>query len=96
MRPAWFSTIADLSRNPPADLSPKAKASLKDTLNAHSIEASDDSLPALPYDLMWPDDRFWFPVLIQGRKFIGRADFIHDEKGVWRMQRHWFAASTQN
>ena len=27
-----------------------------------------------PYDAMWPDDRFWYPLLLTGRSFI--ADYV--------------------
>ena len=31
----------------------------------------------LPFDQMWPDDKFWMPLLIQGKRFEG--DFHFDE-----------------
>ncbi|MDP1884374.1 MAG: 8-oxo-dGTP diphosphatase [Candidatus Moranbacteria bacterium] len=33
----------------------------------------------LPYADMWPDDKFWMPLLIEGKKFQGR--FIFAENG---------------
>lgn len=35
-------------------------------------------LGSLPYDEMWADDRFWVPLLLQGKRF--RALFRFDEK----------------
>jgi hypothetical protein len=66
MRPAWFSTIAADSVTPPAALSLADAEALCTSLERHTLAAASDSLPAVPYDLMWPDDRFWFPVLIGG------------------------------
>ena len=31
----------------------------------------------IPYDQMWSDDRFWLPMLLQGKKFTGR--FLFDQ-----------------
>ena len=31
----------------------------------------------VPYDRMWQDDRLWLPLLIEGRRFVGR--FLFDE-----------------
>ncbi len=35
---------------------------------------------AIPYDKMWPDDRFWLPLFLEGRKFRGR--FLFGENDV--------------
>lgn len=32
-------------------------------------------LDAIPYTRMWADDRFWLPLLIQGKTFVGRFMF---------------------
>jgi len=29
----------------------------------------------IPYDLMWPDDKFWMPIFLQGKNFKARFDF---------------------
>jgi len=29
----------------------------------------------IPFDNMWPDDRYWFPLLLQGKKFRGKFLF---------------------
>lgn len=33
------------------------------------------SLDDIPYDDMWPDDRYWLPLFIAGKKFRGRVLF---------------------
>jgi 8-oxo-dGTP diphosphatase/2-hydroxy-dATP diphosphatase len=30
---------------------------------------------ALPYDSMWPDDQYWFPLFLEGKKFCGKFLF---------------------
>ncbi len=35
-------------------------------------------IDSIPYDRMWPDDEFWFPLLFKGFKFD--ADFVFDSK----------------
>jgi 8-oxo-dGTP diphosphatase len=32
----------------------------------------------MPYDMMWPDDRHWMPLLFEGKKFQG--DFMFDSE----------------
>ena len=45
---------------------------------------TDEAIPiwtstdALPYHRMWADDRVWMPLLLQGKKFIGRFLFDGD------------------
>ena len=34
----------------------------------------------LPMDQMWQDDKYWLPLLIEGRKFRGRFEFSGDSK----------------
>ncbi|KAF8632888.1 hypothetical protein AX17_004734 [Amanita inopinata Kibby_2008] len=31
--------------------------------------------PPIPFEKMWDDDEYWFPLLLQDRFFVGRADF---------------------
>ncbi|OGZ65360.1 MAG: hypothetical protein A3C50_03390 [Candidatus Staskawiczbacteria bacterium RIFCSPHIGHO2_02_FULL_43_16] len=31
----------------------------------------------IPFEKMWPDDKFWFPLFLENKKFIGK--FIFDE-----------------
>jgi hypothetical protein len=33
------------------------------------------SYDAIPFDTMWPDDKYWIPTMLQGKHFIGRFDF---------------------
>ncbi|OCH91301.1 hypothetical protein OBBRIDRAFT_812243 [Obba rivulosa] len=53
----------------------------------HNSNKTDSEFAPIPYEQMWADDPFWLPLLIQGRPFIGRADFGADG----RMQKWWFA-----
>ena len=45
---------------------------------------TDEAIPiwtptdALPYHRMWADDRVWMPLLLQGRRFVGRFLFDGD------------------
>ncbi len=32
----------------------------------------------IPFEKMWPDDKFWFPLFLTGKKFEGR--FLYDDK----------------
>ncbi|MFA7319684.1 MAG: 8-oxo-dGTP diphosphatase [Parcubacteria group bacterium] len=34
----------------------------------------------IPFEKMWPDDRFWMPLFLAGKKFTGR--FVFGEKDV--------------
>lgn len=36
-------------------------------------------IPAIPYDEMWADDEFWFPIFLKGKKFTGKFYFDADE-----------------
>ncbi|EKM51561.1 uncharacterized protein PHACADRAFT_187006 [Phanerochaete carnosa HHB-10118-sp] len=49
--------------------------------------APSSELPPIPYSRMWADDVFWMPMLLAGKPFIGRADFVQDGT----MQKWWFA-----
>ncbi len=48
--------------------------------SGHPIE-TDEMKPqwfevaAIPYDTMWADDKYWFPLFLQGKKFTGRFMF---------------------
>lgn len=34
----------------------------------------------VPYESMWPDDKYWFPLFFEGKKFRGRFLFENDTK----------------
>ncbi len=36
-------------------------------------------LTEIPYDRMWPDDKYWLPLLLMGRNFEGRFYFLDQE-----------------
>lgn len=41
----------------------------------------------IPFDLMWPDDRYWLPLFLENKKFKGR--FLFGENDV--VQSHYLA-----
>ncbi len=58
---------------------------------------SDSSLPGIPYERMWEDDKIWFPLLLAKTPFVGRVDFGRlDEKtgdgANEPMVKWWFAS----
>ncbi|KAJ2957248.1 hypothetical protein NQZ79_g7042 [Umbelopsis isabellina] len=36
----------------------------------------------IPYDTMWPDDRFWLPVMLSGKLFTGKVDLAEDQTTI--------------
>jgi 8-oxo-dGTP diphosphatase / 2-hydroxy-dATP diphosphatase len=36
------------------------------------------SIDKIPYDSMWPDDKFWLPLLLEDKKFKGKFVFDKD------------------
>jgi 8-oxo-dGTP diphosphatase len=46
---------------------------------------TDEAIPywfpvtSLPYHAMWADDRIWMPLLLEGRRFVGRFLFDGDQ-----------------
>ena len=40
------------------------------------------SKESLPYDEMWQDDRYWLPLLVEGKKFRGTFEFTADSKNL--------------
>ncbi len=42
-------------------------------------------LHAVPYDLMWADDRLWFPLMLAGGSFEGEFVFDGDAMLDWRV-----------
>lgn len=35
------------------------------------------SIGEIPFDKMWPEDKFWFPYMFAGKKFTGKFIFDH-------------------
>ncbi|VVB82268.1 ADP-ribose pyrophosphatase [uncultured archaeon] len=52
------------------------------------IEESDEMIPEwfetkkIPYENMWDDDKYWLPLLLQGKKFEGNFHYNKDSKIV--------------
>jgi len=42
---------------------------------------------ALPFDEMWPDDRFWMPLFLEGKTFTGRFTF-DEENNLLEQELH--------
>ncbi|MBU1245447.1 MAG: 8-oxo-dGTP diphosphatase [Nanoarchaeota archaeon] len=36
----------------------------------------------IPYDQMWPSDRYWFPLLLEGTRFLGEVLFGSDQQVI--------------
>jgi len=58
---------------------------------------SDCSLPGVPYERMWEDDKIWFPLLLAKTPFVGRVDFgrLDGKTGEGAnepMVKWWFAS----
>ncbi|KZO95997.1 hypothetical protein CALVIDRAFT_499291 [Calocera viscosa TUFC12733] len=63
-----------------------------------SDHPSSPSLPAIPFDNMWPDDDLWFRFFLAKKSFVGRVDFNKpaesDTEGKMEdgsMRKWWFA-----
>ena len=37
------------------------------------------SVDNIPYDGMWPDDKYWIPYMLDGKTLIGRFDYEDDD-----------------
>lgn len=55
---------------------------------------TDEAVPrwtpidAIPYDRMWEDDRFWFPMLLKDEPFFGRFLFDGDTMLGYELKSH--------
>lgn len=36
----------------------------------------------IPYDKMWPDDKYWIPKMLEGEKFLARFNFDEDGEEI--------------
>ena len=52
-----------------------------------TVAIDDDDLPPIPFDEMWGSDRFWIPLLLANRHFVGRTDFqvAQQEEGQFKL-----------
>lgn len=57
-------------------------------------DSNEQNAPrAIPWEKMWIDDQHWYPIMLSGRFFVGRADFEESlEGGVKKhtLRRWWF------
>ena len=56
-----------------------------DTFSGEPIESEEMKpqwfpVSEIPFDTMWPDDRYWLPLCLKGEKFKGK--FLFDESDV--------------
>jgi 8-oxo-dGTP diphosphatase/2-hydroxy-dATP diphosphatase len=68
MKPSWFDLPAS-----DTDL-----VLLEGELRQKETNPGETNVTGLPLHKMWKDDMLWIPLLISGRKFIGRVD-LEDE-----------------
>ena len=40
------------------------------------------SLDRIPYDEMWPDDRVWMPLMLEGKSFRGKVYFDKGSRSI--------------
>ncbi|ORX93781.1 hypothetical protein K493DRAFT_284398 [Basidiobolus meristosporus CBS 931.73] len=45
-------------------------------------------IDSIPFDDMWPDDRYWFPYLLQEQKFVGKILFKEDQTTIVSQNIH--------
>ncbi len=48
-------------------------------INTEEADPQWFELAAIPYSQMWPDDAIWMPLMLEGKKFMGK--FYFDETG---------------
>ncbi|KAG9006911.1 hypothetical protein FRB90_009659 [Tulasnella sp. 427] len=61
--------------------------------SATALSSGSPKLSAVPWDQMFEDNKFWIPLLTEGKFFIGRIDFGAPSPGedVGPLLRYWFA-----
>lgn len=59
--------------------------------STHEADPIWTPLDAIPYPEMWADDRIWIPLMLEGRRFIGR--FLFDGDSMLGYDLHVDAAS---
>lgn len=55
-------------------------------------DSLDQSSP-IPWEEMWIDDQYWYPIMLSGKSFAGRVDFEEFDKGgvkKYTLRRWWF------
>lgn len=58
-----------------------------------ALSSGSPKLPTVPWDQMFEDNKFWIPLVTEGKYFIGRIDFGAPSPGedVGPLLRYWFA-----
>jgi 8-oxo-dGTP diphosphatase len=59
-----------------------AKKFMGDPINTEEADPEWFGLEKIPYDSMWPDDRIWMPLLLEGKKFMGKFFFDKEMKAI--------------
>ena len=36
----------------------------------------------IPFEAMWPDDKYWLPAVLAGKKVEGKFSFINEGKNI--------------
>ena len=42
------------------------------------------NIEEIPYDKMWPDDKYWYPIMFKGQKFKARMLFEGKTKLIYQ------------
>jgi hypothetical protein len=88
MSPAWFAipTRQDYDRQ-------FGETGISHYLREAPITSSTrpSALPDIPWDKLWEDDQYWFPLLLANKRFAGRVDF---EKDFGDIRRWWFGTQS--
>lgn len=81
MRFQWFSV---------QDIEPHEMHLQTDRTRATATSEPDMGLGPIPFERMWEADRYWIPLLLAKRHFIGRTDFKKIGEDHFALQRWWF------